>query len=68
MVPNILGKPRRIRAHWSGAQALRHSNSIWEDSYIPLELECRAMSFERLTDAGPKGREATFKGFLWDES
>ena len=63
IVPNILGKPRRIRAHWSSAQALRHSNSIWEDSYIPLELECRAMSFERLTDAGPKGREATFKGF-----
>ena len=24
------------------------------------ELECRAMSFERLTDEGPKGRKATF--------
>ena len=43
------------------AQAIRLSNSLWEDSYFPLELERRAMSFERLTDAGPKGGKAAFK-------
>ena len=58
---NVLGKSRRIRVNSSGAQALRLSNSLREDSYFPLELERRAMSFERLTDAGPKGGKAAFK-------
>ena len=57
---NVEGKPRRIRVN-KRAQALRLSNSFWEDSYFPLELERRAMSFERLTDAGPKGGKAAFK-------
>ena len=58
---NVTGKPRRISVNLSGAQAIRLSNSLREDSYFPLELERRAMSFERLTDAGPKGGKAAFK-------
>ena len=58
---NVTGKPRRISVYLSGAQAIRLSNSLREDSYFPLELERRAMSFERLTDAGPKGGKAAFK-------
>ena len=58
---NVTGKPRRISVYLSGAQAIRLSNSLREDSYFPLELERRAMSFERLTDAGAKGGKAAFK-------